>query len=87
MPQMPKRVKFRKAQRGVVRGRTTRKKYNGVIGVSHIRELVGAMDEKRVWSPASSVHARSPVGGPGSGGEPWRAAGLRCSARGMCRGA
>jgi restriction system protein len=23
------------------------KKYNGVIGVSHIRELVGAMDEKR----------------------------------------
>ena len=31
MPQMPKRVKFRKSQRGVVRGRTTRKKYNGVI--------------------------------------------------------
>ena len=23
------------------------KKYNGVIGVSHVRELVGAMDEKR----------------------------------------
>jgi hypothetical protein len=22
-------------------------KYNGVIGVSHIRELLGAMDEKR----------------------------------------
>ena len=31
MPQMPKRVKFRKAQRGVVRARTTRKKYNGPI--------------------------------------------------------
>ena len=31
MPQMPKRVKYRKSQRGVVRGRTTRKKYNGVI--------------------------------------------------------
>src|SRR5881227_1689954 len=31
MPQMPKRVKFRKAQRGVVRGRTTRKKYKGPI--------------------------------------------------------
>jgi large subunit ribosomal protein L16 len=28
---MPKRVKFRKSQRGVVRGRTTRKKYNGPI--------------------------------------------------------
>src|SRR3954468_12154489 len=31
MPQMPKRVKYRKSQRGVVRGRTTRKKYVGVI--------------------------------------------------------
>ena len=30
MPQMPKRVKYRKSQRGVVRGRTTRKKYVGV---------------------------------------------------------
>jgi large subunit ribosomal protein L16 len=28
---MPKRVKYRKSQRGVVRGRTTRKKYSGVI--------------------------------------------------------
>jgi large subunit ribosomal protein L16 len=33
---MPKRVKFRKSQRGVVRGRTTRRKYNGVIkGFAH----------------------------------------------------
>ena len=36
MPQMPKRVKYRKSQRGVVRGRTTRKKYIGVIkGFAH----------------------------------------------------
>jgi large subunit ribosomal protein L16 len=33
---MPKRVKFRKSGRGVVRGRTTRKKYHGVIkGFAH----------------------------------------------------
>src|SRR3954452_20842314 len=31
MPQMPKRVKFRKNHRGVARGRTTQKKYNGGI--------------------------------------------------------
>ena len=31
MPQMPKRVKFRKTNRGVARGRTTRKKYAGPI--------------------------------------------------------
>ena len=31
MPQMPKRVKYRKSQRGVVRGKTTQKKYNGRI--------------------------------------------------------
>ena len=31
MPQMPKRFKFRKSQRGVARGRTTKKKYNGPI--------------------------------------------------------
>jgi len=31
MPQMPKRVKYRKSQRGVVRARTTRAKYHGVI--------------------------------------------------------
>lgn len=31
MSQMPMRVKYRKAQRGVVRGRTTHRKYNGPI--------------------------------------------------------
>ena len=31
MPQMPKRVKFRKTNRGVARGRTTRKKYSGPV--------------------------------------------------------
>jgi large subunit ribosomal protein L16 len=36
MPSMPKRVKYRKAQRGVARGRTTRKKFLGPIrGFSH----------------------------------------------------
>ena len=36
MPQMPKRVKYRKSQRGVARGRTTRKKFLGPIrGFSH----------------------------------------------------
>lgn len=45
MPQMPKRVKFRKAQRGVVRGRTTRKKYNGPIkGNAHRGNFVAYGD-------------------------------------------
>src|ERR1700726_208950 len=36
MPQMPKRVKFRKSQRGVARGRSTKERNNGPIrGFSH----------------------------------------------------
>jgi len=36
MPQMPKRVKYRKSQRGVARGGTTRKKYLGPVrGFAH----------------------------------------------------
>jgi len=31
MPQMPKRVKFRKSQRAVVRGKVARRKYGGAI--------------------------------------------------------
>ena len=50
MPQMPKRVKYRKTSRGVVRGRTTRKKYAGPIkgfayrGEVAIEELVLACE-------------------------------------------
>ena len=45
MPQMPKRVKYRKRQRGVVRGRTTRKKYHGPIkGFAHRGNFVAYGD-------------------------------------------
>jgi large subunit ribosomal protein L16 len=37
MPLMPKRVKFRKNQRGVARGKQSRKKYNGAIKGNALR--------------------------------------------------
>ena len=67
MPLMPKRVKFRKSQRGVVRGKDARKKYNGAIkGNAHrgnyvaygdfgLQALEGGWLSRRVRSrPAAS---------------------------------
>jgi restriction system protein len=45
------------------------KRYNGVIGVSHVRELVGAMDEKRAGRGYSS---RPPGSRAGAGQRPQR---------------
>jgi restriction system protein len=43
------------------------KKYSNVIGVSHVRELVGAMDEKRADAASWSPHPGSP---PAAGPKP-----------------
>src|ERR1700722_3129170 len=63
MPQMPKRVKYRKSQRGVVRGRTTRKKYHGPIkGFAHRGNFVaygdfGLQSLEGGWLSAECIEA------------------------------
>ena len=67
MPQMPKRVKFRKVNRGVVRGKTTRKKYNGAIkGNANRGNYVaygdyGLQSLEGGWLSAEFSPARSPA--------------------------
>ena len=63
MPQMPKRVKYRKSQRGVARGRQTRKKFLGPIrGFSHRGNYVsygdfGLMSLEGGWLSAECIES------------------------------
>ena len=65
MPLMPKRVKFRKNQRGVVRGKAAKAKYNGAIKGNALRGNYVAYGDYGLqtleggWLSAESIELRS----------------------------